>query len=202
MRRLLAASLIAALAIPALAGPAAGAMASAGPLGQTEAAVDANSSQCDPMNDSAIAEEIALIEAEIARLEARRTALRAELYARSLVTSQLQAEVARAWSALVAWDNQLRAWELWRYGGPHTGTPGMRVPLHPETLFGPRSNFVDAWVLAQMNLRKEYAVIDEILADLREVGAQIDVARMRLAELEAERFEQCHDQPAPPALLF
>jgi hypothetical protein len=200
VRRLLAASLVAAIAVPAFAGPAAGAMASTGLPGQTEATVDTNGSLCDPMNDSAIAEEIAMIEAELARLEARAAALRAELYARSLVTSRLNGEVASAFNALVRWDNQYHAWWWWLVG-PIAGSP-VRQPPHPEDLYGPRADLVHAWVVAQMNLRKEYAVIDQILADLREVGVQIDFARMRLAELEAERFAQCHDQPAPPTLLF
>jgi hypothetical protein len=198
VRRLVTAAVVTAITIPTLGSNAAWAVGTTVPGPGPTAIVGEQGPSCDPINDSAIADEIAALKAQIAQLEASRRALLAEIYERSKVTARLQGEVASAWNALMAWDRQLEIYNRWRNSGPGVGTPGQRVPLHPESMYGPRADLLHAWMLAQINLRKEYAVIEEIRAELRGVNADLDRARMRLAELGLA-LGNCADQPAPPA---
>ncbi len=175
---------------------------------------DLPTSVCDPMNDSEVALEIAWIQHEIELLKARQAALRDAVVAARGQTKAFYYLTLSTWADLKRWDRMLEQYLTgpeWEYV---LDAKGQRIidlsdprgfpyktkvtNFHPIDILGPREPIFEAWMSAVRNHRMMKAVLEEMLAELRDLAAAIALAEMRLAELEAERFATCHGQPLPP----
>jgi len=143
---------------------------------------------CDPMNDSELAREIAAIRNQLETLTAKATAIDERLVTESMVRKIAQMTVDTNWDQLVAYDTQLA---LFKAG---------KVLTHPSVTYGPREPILATWIAATAALRRTDELIDRLLTELADLNRLIAALEARLRQLEADLFELCHDQPAPPAM--
>jgi len=143
--------------------------------------------QCDPMTTSPTAVAIADAKAEMAALDKEVVKLRGQLLLQ--VTRDLpkwEAEFAKEFAALRAFDAAAAASTPLN---PFFGTPAARAAIVARM----------DWAIRMIKVTND--TIAEIQRQIDHVWQTLQILAQLLRNLEAELFEFCHDQPAPPPLL-